>query len=75
MNDKKKREEYEAREKAIRDHNQMMWESREAGIEIGRKEQAIYTAKKLIKSGATTDIIIDLTGLSYSEVKELRNNR
>ena len=69
--DEKKRAEYEAREKAIRDHNQMMWESREAG----KKEQAIYTAKKLIKSGATTDIIIDLTGLSYSEVKELRNNR
>lgn len=73
--DEKKRAEYEAREKAIRDYDQMMWESREAGIEIGRKEQAIYTAEKLIKSGATTDIIIDLTGLSYSEVKELRNNR
>lgn len=69
--DEKKRAEYEAREKAIRDYDQMMWESREAG----KKEQAIYTAKKLIKSGATTDIIIDLTGLSYSEVKELRNNR
>ena len=67
--------EYEAREKAIRDHNQMMWESRETDIEIGRKEQAIYTAKKLIKSGATTNIIAKSTGLSYSEIQELRNNR
>ena len=68
--DKQKRMEYEAREKAIRDHNQMIWESREAG----RKEQAIYTARKLIKSGASADVIIDLTGLSYSEVEKLRNN-
>lgn len=71
MNDKKKREEYEAREKAIRDHNQMMWESREAG----KKEQAIYTAKELIKSDIAINIITKSTGLSYSEVKELRNNR
>ena len=79
MNDKKKRMEYEAREKAIRDHNQMMWESREAGkkegIDIGRKEQAIYTAKELIKSGVAANIIAKSTGLSYSKVKELRNNR
>ena len=77
--DEKKRAEYEAREKAIRDHDQMMWESRETGkkegIEIGRKEQAIYTAEELIKSGIATNIIAKSTGLSYSEVKELRNNR
>lgn len=77
--DEKKRAEYEAREKAIRDHDQMMWESRETGkkegIEIGRKEQAIYTAEELIKSGISTNIIAKSTGLSYSEVKELRNNR
>lgn len=66
--------EYEAREKAIRDHEQIMLESREEGIDIGRKEQAIYTAKKLIKSDASADVIIDLTGLSYSEIEELRNN-
>lgn len=69
--DEKKRAEYEAREKAIRDHDQMMWESREAG----RKEQAIYTAEELIKSGVATNIIAKSTGLSYSEVKELTNNR
>ena len=33
--DKQKRLEYEAREKAIRDHNQMIFEATENGIEIG----------------------------------------
>lgn len=36
--DKEKRAEYEAREKAIRDHAQMMMESREAGRAEGRAE-------------------------------------
>lgn len=72
--DENKRMEYEAREKAIRDHNQMMWESREAGIEIGRKEQAIYTAKELVKSGIATDIISKSTGLSQSDIEALKNN-
>lgn len=68
--DEKKRAEYEAREKAIRDYDQMMWESREAG----KKEQAIYTAKELIKSDIAINIIAKSTGLSYSEIQELRNN-
>ena len=33
--DKQKRLEYEAREKAIRDYNQMMFEAEERGIELG----------------------------------------
>ena len=33
--DKQKRLEYEAREKAIRDHNQMMFEAKESGREEG----------------------------------------
>ena len=36
--DKEKREEYEARERAIRDHNQMMKESREEGHAEGHAE-------------------------------------
>ena len=35
---KQKRLEYEAREKAIRDHNQLMFESREEGMKEGIKE-------------------------------------
>ena len=33
--DRQKRMEYEAREKAVRDYNQMMKESRESGLELG----------------------------------------
>ena len=36
--DKQKRLEYEAREKAIRDHNQLMYEAEQRGIGIGREE-------------------------------------
>lgn len=36
--DKEKRLEYEAREKAVRDHNQMMKEARERGMQEGRRE-------------------------------------
>ena len=33
--DRQKRMEYEAREKAVRDYNEMMMESRESGLELG----------------------------------------
>ena len=36
--DKQKRLEYEAREKAIRDHNQFIFEAKQSGREEGRKE-------------------------------------
>ena len=36
--DKEKRLEYEAREKAVRDHNQMMKEARERGMQEGMRE-------------------------------------
>ena len=35
--DKQKRLEYETREKAIRDHNQMMYEAEQRGIQIGEQ--------------------------------------
>ena len=35
--DKQKRLEYEAREKAIRDHNQFLFEAEQRGIEIGEQ--------------------------------------
>ena len=37
--DKEKRLEYEAREKAIRDYNQSMYEAEQRGIETGRKNR------------------------------------
>ena len=48
--DKQKRLEYEAREKAIRDYNQLMYESREAGIQQGELLQLASLVKKGILS-------------------------
>lgn len=47
--DKQKRLEYEAREKAIRDYNQLMYESREAGIQQGLQQGLQQELKRQIK--------------------------
>lgn len=76
--DKQKRLEYEAREKAIRDHNQMMYEAEERGeargtekgIEIGEKQKAIAIAKNLINFGMPYDNISQITGLLVEEIEK-----
>ncbi len=81
--DREKRLEYEAREKAIRDYNQLMYEAKEQGIEqgielgknIGKKEEAIAIAKKFLLMGVSIDIIVSGTGLSKEEVEELQNKK
>ena len=56
--------EYLAREKAIRDHNYLMAESRRQGVE--------HTAKNLIRMGAETDFIAAATNLSQERIEDLR---
>ena len=78
--DKEKRLEYEARKKAVRDHNQMMKEARERGMQEGRREgicegrreSIIEVAKNLIKMGLGTAEISMGTGLSENEIEGLR---
>ena len=78
--DKQKRLEYEAREKAVRDYNQGMLEAeqrgRKEGHQEGRKEgeqeRNIQIAKNLIKEASSTDFISKITGLSEKEIEELR---
>ena len=74
--DKEKRMEYEAREKAVRDHNQMMKEARERGMQEGRREgrreSIIEVAENLIKMGLETAEISKGTGLSENEIEGLR---
>ena len=69
--DKQKRLEYEAREKAVRDHNQMMYEAEMRGEERGRKSEAISIAKNLLKLGFSLDAIAEATGLSENQIKNL----
>ena len=78
--DKEKRLEYEAREKAVRDYNQGMKEAAErgfeSGVEVGEKRGIeigkIGIAKKLFSFGMTTEDIAEATGLSAEQVEELR---
>ncbi len=70
--DKEKRIEYEAREKALRDYNQGMLEAEERGRETGEREKAIQIAKNMIAIGLPTDIITQATGLSIAQIESFR---
>ena len=83
--DKQKRLEYEAREKAIRDHNQLLLEAEQRGILLGKQEgiqlgkqegiqeEAIRIAKDLLSLNIPDDIIISSTHLSINQLKSLKN--
>ncbi len=78
--DKQKRMEYEARQKALLDHNQFMLEATRRGMEKGRLEgrkegeekEKYKTAKKLIELDMATDFIIQVTGFSVEIIDGLR---
>ena len=84
--DKHKRLEYEARQKAILDHNQSILEAeqrgREEGIKEGIKEgiqegrelEAVSIALRLIALGMDDAAIIGVTSLTPEKVKSLRKN-
>lgn len=73
--DKQKRLEYEAREKAVRDYNQGIFEAEQRGeqrgIGIGEQKKAITIAKNLILLGADIDFIVKATNLSPEQIKSL----
>ncbi len=83
--DKQKRLEYETREKAIRDHNQLLLEAEQRGIQLGKQEgiqlgkqegiqeEAIRIAKNLLSLNIPDDIIINSTHLSIEQLKSLKN--
>ncbi len=58
--------EYEAREKAIRDHNSQMNSALKRGMEKGQRS----LIRTMLKNGAEPDLIAKLTGLSLAEIKE-----
>ncbi len=81
--DKEKRLEYEAREKAIRDYNQFMLEAkqqgreeglqqgRKEGLQQGREEGCIDIVKNMLALDLPLEIIIKTTGLSESQIHKL----
>lgn len=66
--DKQKRLEYEARQKAILDYNQGMKEATERGEQRGRE----LIARNMIAAGFSVDDIIKLTGLTMEQVESLK---
>ena len=78
--DKQKRMEYEAREKAIRDHNQFLFEAEQRGeqrgIQIGeqrgREQEAVSIALNLISLGLDDATIANATHLSSDRIRSLR---
>ncbi len=60
---KEKRMEYEAREKAIQDYNQSIFEA--------EQRKAIHIAKNLKSFGTPVDIIVKSTGLSTQQVNKV----
>lgn len=74
--DEKKRLEYEAREKAIRDYNTQMYSAEKRGIEAGMKigekrmlEQAKRTVQVLKEMGMPMEQIVQAVGREENEVK------
>jgi predicted transposase/invertase (TIGR01784 family) len=63
---------YEAREKAIRDHEARMTRARSEGIEVGRVGEKREIAEKLLKLHAPLDMILEATNLSLAEIKSLQ---
>ncbi len=70
--DKEKRMEYEAREKAIRDYNEMMLTAIERTREETRREYAFLTAQRLIALGLPIDIVVQGSGLPLEQVQALK---
>ena len=70
--DKQKRLEYEAREKAVRDHNQMMFEAEQRGKEQGEYNKSIQIAKNMLKKEIYINTIIEITGLNITDIEALR---
>jgi len=73
--DKQKRMEYEAREKAVRDYNQSMYEAEQRGeqrgILIGERNKDIAHARGMKQEGISREIISKITGLSSAEIDSL----
>ena len=69
--DKQKRMEYEARQKAILDHNQSILEAEQRG----REYEAVSIALNLISLGFDDATIQNATHLSPDQIKSLRKER
>ncbi len=68
--DKQKRLEYEAREKAIRDYNQLIYESTETGRQQGQIELILNCLKK----GKTCEQVSEFLEIPLEDIKQIQEN-
>ena len=75
--DKQKRLEYEAREKAVRDYNQGMYEAEQRGEKRGekrgREEASIHIAKNMMGLSIPLEDISKCTGLPLEFISSIQN--
>ena len=77
--DERARLEYEARQKAIRDHDAIMSSAWETGMEKGLQEgrqQGIRQERqdivfRMLEKGMDPEMIADLTGMNIEEIQKL----
>ena len=69
--DEYERELYEIRERSRLTYNIEMYEARRKGIEEGKKQDRKEIAKKMKEKGTDITYIIEITGLTEEEIKEL----
>ncbi len=78
--DKEKRLEYEAREKAIRDHNQLLYEAKQSGIQEGiqkgvqegSQKEALRIAKDLLTLHVPDETILKSTKITEKQLQSLK---
>lgn len=70
--DKEKRLQYEARQKAIWDHNTFLFEAEQRGEERGQYKRNVEIVKNAFHLGLPMEQIMLLTGLSQKNIEEIQ---
>lgn len=73
--DEKLRRLADLREKAILDEKEIYRTGLHKGIKQGIKQEKIKTAKAMLKEKIEIELISKLTGLSLSEIEQLKNSK
>ena len=72
LQDKIERRAYEQREKAIRDYYSYISAFKEEGLQQGSYQQAIQTAKNMLKDKVDIALISKYTNLSIEEINKIK---
>lgn len=67
--------EYEARQKAILDYNQSIYEAEQSGREQGEFDKSIRIAQNLISLGSDVDFNAKATNLSVKQIQTMQDNQ